>query len=101
MWLDYASGRDHLAGLARYTVLPVERQTVAFFATIAAMRTKTKMSHMHPGDMVNATAPLHRIEAWIRDLEPMGYLFSLTTTRTGYRVMCVQSPLRANNETRH
>ena len=65
------------------------------------MRTKTKLMHMHPGDMVNATAPLHRIEAWIRDLAPMGYLFSLSTTRTGYRVTCVRSPLRPENVTRH
>lgn len=65
------------------------------------MRTKTRMTHLHPHDSITTTAPLHRIEAWIRDLEPMGYLFSLTTTRTGYRVVCVQSPLRANNETRH
>ena len=101
MWLDYASGRDHLAGLARYTVLPIERQTVSFFATIAAMRTKTKMSHMHPGDMVHATAPFHRITAWMADLEREGYLFELSETRTGYRVTCVRSPLRATNETRH
>ena len=65
------------------------------------MRTKTKMSHMHPGDMVHATAPFHRITAWMADLEALGYLFHLTETRTGYRVTCVQSPHRANNETRH
>lgn len=65
------------------------------------MRTKTKMSHMYPGDMVNATAPLHRIEQWIRDLEPAGYAFHLSSTRTGYRVTCVTSPLRNDNQTRH
>lgn len=101
MWLDYADGWDHLAGLARYTVLPVERQTVAFFATIAAMRTKTKMSHMHPGDMVHATAPFHRITAWMADLESLGYKFHLSETRTGYRVTCVASPLAPTNVTRH
>lgn len=59
------------------------------------------MKDMHPGDMVNATAPYHRITAWIADLETQGFQFHLSETRTGYRLTCVASPHSPANKTRH
>lgn len=50
-----------------------------------------------PGESIHSRAPKHKLDDYLEDLEGLGYVFSLSPTSTGYRILCESAPEGAPN----